>query len=77
MPISRTTIENAALSQGFSRGQAKAIARRIVARPDWSEIQSVLAERFWLPHADPTAHEAIWKTLTQQLVANHVEGVPA
>ena len=72
MPISRTTIENAALSQGFSRGQSKRIAARIVARPDWGEIQDVLTERFWLPHSDPTAWDALWNVLTEQLAANHV-----
>lgn len=71
--ISRLTIENAALSQGFSRGQSKRIAARIVARPDWGEIQDVLTERFWLPHSDPTAHEAIWNVLTEQLTHNHKE----
>lgn len=70
--ITRTTIRNAAIAQGYNHRAANSIARRIVARPDWREIQDALAERFWLDHADPTAWDAIWNVLTEQLTANHV-----
>src|SRR5690625_1643567 len=69
--IGRRTIEDAARENGYSRSQAKRIAARIVARPDWGDIQSTLAERFLLPHSDPTAWDAVWNVLTEQLARNH------
>lgn len=72
--ISRTTLETVAMGQGYSRGQAKRVAARIVARPDWGAIQDVLTEQFVLPHSDPTAWDAIWTVLCEQLTTNHKVG---
>lgn len=75
MPITRSTIENAALVHGWSRGQAKRIAARIVARPDWGQIRDVLTERFVFDYDDPTAWDALWNVLTEQLARNHTQEV--
>ena len=73
MPISRTTFENAARDLGHSRGQAKKIAARIMARPDLDFITEQLTQRGWLPHHDPTADEALWRVMHAALAGNVLE----
>lgn len=73
MPISRTAFESAARSLGYSRGQAKKYAARIMARPDLDLIIEQLTQGGWLPHKDPTADEAMWRVMHQALAGNVLE----
>lgn len=68
--LTRTALENAASDIGYSRGQSKSLASRILARDDFDYIQEQLLNpdnaRTW---ADPTGEEAVMRVMYRALMA--------
>lgn len=71
--ISRTHFENEARKQGYSRGQAKRIAAKIMARPDIDYCIEQLTLGYVLTYADPTGEAAVWNVMVAALTRNTVE----
>lgn len=67
--LTRTALENAASEIGYSRGQSKSLAIRIMARDDFDYI----AEQLLLPDnartwADPTGETAVTRVMYRALM---------
>lgn len=69
--LTRSAFENAALELGYSRGQSKSLAARIMARDDIAYI----AEQLTLPDnartwVDPTGETAVTRVMYRALMAH-------
>ena len=61
--LTRTRLEGAAVSLGYSRGQAKRIAARTLARDDIHQIEAAFADPSMMTYSDPTGEEAVDRVL--------------
>lgn len=71
--LTATSFENAARDLGYSRGQAKKYAARIISHPHLDLIVEQLTLPTETDHHDPTGEEAVWRVTHHALATNALE----